>query len=222
MPKCHHNLWGVIRYRCTESRSVTDARHSSELFSFYVWNMMKWSRAICLMIRESEFLVNEILILRSYFLEGSSSFRDILKTWRVTTTQTCSYFELKMSCSFSFCSSSSRFSSNRLRYFFSAILAQTWIVLAIWFCVWPWAIGRAFSGLNVRAVYAQSHQKARSRAQAWKRESRESSTLSRSLDWRISTTSSCSFTCSSFVSGIFTYLDKTAFCIRIYTKGWGW
>ena len=51
MPKCYHNLWGVMRYRSTKSRSVTDARHSSELFSLFmfetwfnevVWKCDRW------------------------------------------------------------------------------------------------------------------------------------------------------------------------------------
>ena len=56
--------------------SVTDARHSSELFSFYVWNMMKWSRAFCLTIREEasfwslEFLFSEVTFWKAFHHSG--------------------------------------------------------------------------------------------------------------------------------------------------------
>ena len=43
------------------------------------------------------------------------------------------------------------------QHFFAAILAQTWIVLAIWCRVWPWASGIAFGGSNVQSVDAKHH-----------------------------------------------------------------
>ena len=71
MPKCHHNLWGVMRYRSTKSRSVTDARHSSELFSLFmfetwfnevVWKCDRWPQT------EESQLASQLQNCREYWL----------------------------------------------------------------------------------------------------------------------------------------------------------